>query len=938
MIKIFLKLNIHKKYVVCLTLQKLSHNFTKIKLRLLITKSKHILFITLLALFINNICFGQDLPKKGIAVPADSITTTKSLFNMPKSSEFDDLANKKVDTIRPKDSIIVKETLTDVVKYKATDYIKINRKEKQMYLYNEAEIIYGDIEIKAGKIIINYEKSEIYAFGIKDSLGYTQAPVFTQGESVVEPDSIRYNFKTQKALIFNSRTLQNGMNVKSERTKKENDSVYYVSEAIITTAKDLEDPEYYFRLRKGKFVPKKKIVAGFTNMYIYGVPTPIAIPFAYFPMTEGRSSGVVIPSFGENNRRGYFLQNGGYYFAVSDYFDLTLLGDFYTNGSYGYNVSTNYKVNYKFSGQFSYRYENLIDSERGFPDYSKANIYNLRWSHSQDSKSSPNSRFSASVNLGSSNYYNNSINQFNVGNNLVNTLSSSISYSKTFPGKLGFNFSSTATHSQNTNTEEINMTLPNLQGSFNRIYPFEPKIGSKKGIIQNINLQYSFAAENRIKTTDEFFFKSEMFDDAKIGVRHSIPVSTNFKVLQYLSLSMGGTYNEVWNFEKVKKQYDTVLEEEITEIDKGFSAFRTYNFSTSLGTTLYGMYNFDKKNEEKKTQAIRHVIRPSVSYNINPAFDQYYESYKKNIITADGLTVEDVEYSPYENSLYGQPGKTFSSSIGFGIGNSIEAKVRDKITDSTEVTYRKVSILKNLNFASSYNVAGDSLKISPVSVSGGTVLANNKLNINFNLSLDPYALNNNNKRVDKFNVDNGGSLFRLTNANLTLNYSFSSKDFEKGNTTSNQGDNTTTLNNTEDLLGDKNDLSKSSFDDKEEEEKTDVKLYNYKIPWSLRLAYSTTYSNQQRQDEITGNTLMFSGDIEFSPRWRVGISSGYDIKGKGFSHTNLRFERDLLSWKLNFNWVPFSANKSWFFFIGIKSGVLSDIKWDKNRERDKLIN
>ncbi len=489
-----------------MTLQKLSHNFTKIRLRLLYTKSKHILLITFLALFINNMCLGQDLPKKGITIPADSIADKKVIFDMPKSTEFNDLANKEIDTIRPKDSLVLKETLTDIVTYSATDYIKTNRKKKQMFLYNNAKITYGDIEIEAGKIIINYQKSEIYAFGIKDSLGYTQPPVFTQGQSVVKPDSIRYNFKTRKALIFNSRTEQNDMNIKSERTKKENDSVYYISEAIITTAKNLDDPEYHWRLRKGKFIPGKKIIAGFTNMYIYGVPTPIAVPFAYFPMAEGRKSGVVIPTFGENNRRGYFLQNGGYYFALSDYFDLTLLGDFYTNGSYGYNVSTTYNVNYRFNGQFNFRHENLIDSERGFPDYAKTKIYNLRWNHSQDSKSNPNSRFSASVNLGSSDYYNNSINQFNVGNNLVNTLNSSITYNKIFPGKLGLNFSAAATHSQNTNTQEINMSLPNIQGNINRIFPFEPKVGSKKGIIQNINLQYSFSAENRIITTDEFFF------------------------------------------------------------------------------------------------------------------------------------------------------------------------------------------------------------------------------------------------------------------------------------------------------------------------------------------------------------------------------------------------------------------------------------------------
>ncbi len=921
-----------------MTLQKLSHTFTKIEFTLVHSNSLHILLITFLVLFINNTAIAQEFPAKNNTIVSDSLPSNTSVRAMPKSDEFDKLSDEVVDTIKPKDSVKIKETLTDIVKYKASDYIKINRRKKLMYLYNNAEVTYGDINIKSGKIIINYGKNEVYAYGIKDSTNYTQAPVFTQGQNVVEPDSIRYNFKSEKALIFNSRTEQTGMNLKAEVTKKENDSVYYVKNLILTTSKNLEDPEYHIKVRKAKLVPKKKIVSGLANMFIYGVPTPLGIPFAYFPLTEDRASGFIIPTFGENNQRGYFIQNGGYYFAVSDYFDLTVLGDFYSNGSFGYNLSSNYKVNYRFSGQFSYRNENLITSERGFPDYSKTKIYNLRWSHSQDAKSNPNSRFSASVNLGSSNYYTQSNNQYNANNNLINTLSSSISYNKTFQGKYGGNISATATHSQNTNTQQINMSLPNLQGSLNRIYPFEPKVGSKKGIIQNINLQYSFAAENRILTSDDAFFKKEMFDDAKLGVRHSIPINTNFKVFKYFSLSAGAQYNEVWNFEKVNKQYDEINQEIITTTDNGFTSYRTYNFNTSLGTTLYGMYNFDKKELDKKIKAIRHVIRPSISYNINPSFDHYYESYKRNVITASGTTIEDVEYSPYENSIYGSPNKTFSSAIGLGIGNSIEAKVRDKVTDSTEVTYRKINILNNLNISSSYNIAGDSLKISPVSISGGTQLAKNKLNVNFNMSLDPYALNNNNTRIDKFNIDNGGSLFRLTNANLTLNYSFSSKDFEKGKGTSEKDRNDTTFNDTEDLLGDTDDLRRSSFDNNENDKPQDVKLYNYRIPWSLRLAYSVAYNNFARQNEISRNSLMFSGDVELSPRWKVGVSSGYDIKQQGFTHTNLRFERDLLSWKMNFNWVPFSVNKSWFFFIGIKSGVLSDIKWDKQRQRDKLIN
>ena len=913
---------------------------TKIEFTLVHSKSSNILLILLVTLFVHNLAISQekDLPSTGNKIENSDPTKLPTL-KRPKSTDFEKLQEQEVDTIRAKDSTKIAESLTDIVKYKAQDYIKINRREKLVYLYNKAEVYYEDMIIKAGKIVINYDKSEVYAYGIKDSTGYKQAPVFSQGSSEVKPDSIRYNFKTEKALVYNSRTEEAGLNVKAEVTKKVNDSTYYIKEAKITTSKNLDDPEYYFRLRKAKFVPKKKIVSGVTNMYIYGVPTPLGIPFAYFPLTEERTSGFIIPSFGENNQRGYFFQNGGYYFALSDYFDLTVLGDYYTNGSYGYNLSSNYAVNYKFNGQFSFRYERLINSQRGFPDYSKSSIYNIRISHNQDAKSNPNSRLSASVNLGSSNYYTQSVNQFNIGNNLVNTLSSSISYSKTFQGKYGGNITSSVTHSQNTNTRQINMTLPNIQGSLNRIYPFEPKAGSKKGLIQNINLQYSFAAENRITTTDDDFFTSRMFEGAKMGIRHSIPINTNFKVLRYLSLSAGTNFNEVWNFEKVRKYYDETNQKEVVELDPGFATYRTYNFTSNLGTTLYGMFKFDPDNKGKKIQAIRHVIRPSVSYNITPAFDQYYETYKKNIVTASGATVEEIEYSPFEQSIYGQPGKTFASTVGIGIGNTFEAKVREKVTDSTEVKYRKINLLNNLNIGTSYNMAADTLKWSPVSISGGTQVLKNKMNINFNMSLDPYALDNNNTRVNKLNINNGGSFFRLTNANLTLNYSISSTDFTSSATTSpDQSSNFgTTLNNTNDMLNDgNNNLTRSSFDEKDTDEDK-VKLYNYKIPWSLQLAYSVTYNNFSRQNEISSNSLMFSGDVTISPRWRVGVSSGYDFKNSGFTYTNLRFERDLLSWKMNFNWVPFSTQKSWYFFIGIKSSALSDIKWDKRRDPDKVI-
>ena len=490
-----------------MAIQKPSHTFTKIHLKALRTNIFQILFALSFTVFINTFCYAQDIPNQpNIEVKPE---TPKDSVQLNLNAIAESISSEKIqdstlqDTIKPK-----KEFLTDIVDYKATDYTSFNQSEQKLYLYNDALINYGDMEITAGYIIIDYSKNEVYAKGIVDSAGvYTQRPIFKQGANVVEPDSIRFNTKTEKALIYNSRTEQQGFHITAPVTKKENDSVIFMYKARFTTSKDPDNPEYYFQSQRIKFVPKKKIVVGLTNMVIADVPTPIGLPFGFFPLTDKQTSGVIIPSFGEQSNRGYFLQNGGYYFAISDYVDLAVLGDYYTNGSYGLRLESTYAKRYRFRGNLGFRYESLINSERGFPDYSKSTVYNLRWSHSQDAKANPNSRFSASVNLGSSSYYQTSLNQVNTPSFLNNTLSSSVSYSKTFPGEPQVNMSVTATHSQNTNTEQINMTLPTFQGSVGRIFPLAPKIGTKKGIIQNINMKYNIRGENRIQTTDSLYFK-----------------------------------------------------------------------------------------------------------------------------------------------------------------------------------------------------------------------------------------------------------------------------------------------------------------------------------------------------------------------------------------------------------------------------------------------
>ena len=821
--------------------------------------------------------------------------------------------------------------ILDDVRRKAKGYIKINNKEKIITLYDNAELYYMDIELKSGIIKFNWENNVVSAGRIKDSLGnFTQAPIFKQGGDEINPDSLRYNFDSKKALIWNSRTKQNEMNVFSSATKKENDSIYFIKEAKVTTSKNLDDPEYYIRVRSGKFIPKNKIIAGPSNLYIYDVPTPIFLPFAYFPLTEDRNSGFIFPTIGQNNRRGYFFQNGGYYLAPSDYFDLTLLGDYYTNGSYGMRVESSYRKRYAFNGRLSLRFENLIDGERGLPGYSKSNIYNIRWSHSQDSKANPYNRFSASVNLGSSNYFRESLNQINTPNFLNNTLNSSVSFSKTFRGYPSVNVSLTASHSQNTRSKTVNLVLPTLQGNVERVYPFVKKNGQKKGFFKNINLQYTFRGENRINTTDSLFFKKGMFDDAKYGMKHTIPLSTNFKVMKHFSVSVNGNFEEIWTGNTIERNdFNSITQEQGEKIKiKGFDRFNQYNFGMSVGTTIYGLFNF---KETSKVQSIRHVIRPSVSYNIRPSFKKYYDTY---IIDANGNTAE---YTRFEENFFGLPSKRYSSSVGLQISNNIEAKVREKDSLSTEP--KKITILNNLNISTNYDLAADSLKLSPVRMTTGTNLFNNKLNINLSATFDAYALSETGLRINKLNISNGGGLLRMTSANMNMNFSINSKSL-KSKSNEENSENLTGGGRTDDLFGSSQDLTKSTFDDEnneDERKKENLKEYLNDIGWDFRFAHSLTYLNNRKQRKIGNNSLMFSGNILLSKKWKIGGSSGYDFKNKGFTYTQLRFERDLDSWKMNFSWVPFSVRESWYFFIGIKSGFLSDLKYDKRKEPDKRL-
>ncbi len=894
-----------------------------------------------ISLFSSFALFGQ--------VEGDTLPPTPENLKKSVIIAQDTLALKSKDIIKRKQEIekdsIEKDTtkkafLTDIVKTNASGYKRLSKVENKMYLYDEAKIVYGDVELTAGLIILNNNNNQVFAAGIKDSTGYTQSPVFKQGSKVVEPDSIVFNYKTKKALIYNSRTQDGELNIKAESSKRVNDSVYYMQNAKFTTSEDIDNPEYYFLARKIKFVPGKKVVTGLVNMYIADVPTPLGLPYGFFPLADKQSSGFVIPSFGDNRNRGFFLQNGGYYFAINDYVDLKVLGDIYSNGSYGLRLDSNYALRYKFNGRVSFSYEKLFIEERGFPNFQEQTIFNFRWNHSQDQKASPSSRFSASVNLGSSQFFRQSVNQVNTGNFLNNTLNSSVSYSKTIEAGPGMNLNISATHNQNTNTELINLTLPTLQFSINRVFPFEPKFRAKKGALENINVQYNLRGENRIQTTDSLFLKPQMFKDLDSGLQHSIPLTTNFKVFNHFSVSTSVNYDETWLF----KTFDPFFDEQTQTIKRdtinGFDSYRTYSANASVGTTVYGMFSF---GDNKKIKAIRHVMRPSVSYSINPGFDQYYED-----ITIPGVgSAPDriQQVSRFEGTLYGAPNPNFSSGLSLSLTNDFEAKVRKKDTTLTgEEAYKKVKLLNNLGLSTNYNFAADSLKLSPIALRGTVPLFDQKVNINLIGAFDIYALDSNNRRINTLNINNGGSLVRLTRANVSFGYKLSSTDFEKD--TDDEEDENDLENETflsggrkDDLFGSGDPLNPGLNNRNQEESKKDEnEFYNYKPPWNLNLQYAMTYNNSARQNQISSHSIMFSGDIELSPRWSISASSGFDLVNPGFTFTQFQFSRDLKSWQMSFNWRPIGELRSWFFFIGIKSGIFRDIKYDKNREPDRTLN
>ena len=836
----------------------------------------------------------------------------------------DTLAMQKNDTtLVKKDSVnygISPDAIKSRIDYSAKDSIRFEISSQQVYLYKDDDISYEDINIKADYIEINFNNSTLTAKGMVDSLGNdTGLPVFTRGENSFTSKQMKYNYDTQKGLVETVLTQDGDMYLHGTTIKKLPNNIMNIYQGKFTTC-NLEHPHYEFRFKKAKVIPDDKIITGPAYFVVEDVPTPIGVPFGMFPNNSGQRSGIIIPTWGESAQRGFYLENGGYYWAINDYMDFTIKGDIYSLGSWAIKPSMNYRKRYKYNGYFNANYAINILGEEGSPDYSRNRDFSVRWIHNQDAKARPGSNFSANVNIVSSQY--NKFNPVNSNAYLSNTFQSSINYSKSWGGKYFLNLGGNL--SQNTITKELNLTLPSLTFSVNRFYPFRKKIQiGKPKWYENISVNYNMAAQNLVNTYDSLFFENNIYGKMKNGIKNSVQLSSgSIKLAKFIVWTNSFNYTERWYSQKQVKSWnnDTIIinGEPVTgyvgvDTIPGFNAVRDFNFTASLSTTMYGMYAF----KGGPVNAIRHVLKPSVSFTWHPDFSAPEWGYYNYYINESGNIQR---YSYYDGFIYGTAPAGKSGNVSFRLSNNLQMKVRSR--KDTITGTKKITLIDDLSIATSYNLAKDSLNLSPLTITGYTTIFK-KLNIRFGSSFDPYALDEKGRRINKFEWNVNRRLFRpeMFKWTVGLNYSFSSNKKSK------------------------KEIKPNSASEQEIEDlKQNMEGYvDWDIPWSFRFGYNLNYTTTYKYyngytdyeiDKVRTlvQTLSFSGDVNITPKWKVGFRSGYDFENNEFTYTSIDVYRDLHCWEMRFNWIPYGFRQSWNFSINIKSSLLQDLKLDKKKD------
>lgn len=820
--------------------------------------------------------------------------------------------NKIVNSpVTPQDTLVLKkEQLESVVRFKA-DRNRNDIQKRMTYLNKNAQVKYQDMTIDADYISIDWDRSLVFARGELDSLGKIKKPaVAVQGSKTYEYDEFTYNIKTRQAIAFNARTEESEGVIVAEKTKKYNDSVFFMKRGKYTTdeyfiKKKDTIADYYLlapniKLIKGK--NKSQVITGPIQMYIEQVPTPLIMPFAILPFSDKRSAGILIPSFGEREDVGFFLNSLGYYQPIGEHFDLKILADIYTKGSWNIKPEVNYKKNYKYTGNFSADVGTTVRGIKGLNDYSKSGTYRIAWRHQQDSKANPFLTFSASVDVVSNKFYNNTVNNnyaFNQ-NNLNAQQNSTVSVVKRFL-TLPVTITGTSSYSQNFSTGLADLKLPVLNVAVNQFYLFKPKTGIRQGLLENITVNTGLNLNNYVQTDEGELFTKAMWDKMQTGLKNNISLGTNTTIAKYFTFSISANIDNALTTKTLTRTYNPLTNTVDDLLNKKIAGYSSFTTSTSLQTVLYGMLNF-KKNSA--VQAIRHMITPQIGFNYAPDFSAASFGYYKNYSNDRG---EMTPYSIFDRGIIGSPNSGLVQALSFSVNNNLEMKVKSK-KDSTGT--RKIKIFESLNFNTNYNFAAPVHKWSLFSFNGQTTLFE-KLNINSSLTLEPYQIIFAPGSDVGIRTENFGR-FSIQGFNAQLSFPLS-----------------------EAIFGEREDLAKKykmKGEIRNEDYYFDDDHYaQFKQPWTLNINAQYGYTRTLTRFGTNVASLGLDGSIKLTPFWNITGNMYYDIISKEIATTQLGFSRDQRSFTINFNWIPYGQYKVYDFFIGIKANILRDALKYKDR-------
>ena len=883
----------------------------------------------------------QEGDTTGTKAAADSIPQ-RAYTILPDTSLRDSLYK---DTVRKS-----KSALEEPVSYSAKDSITFDYTNSRAHLFGGSQVNYQNLQLTADDISLSLDSSLVHASGRPDSTGAIQGkPLFKQGEDEYEPDRISYNFKTRKAFISNVYTQEGEGFMQSREGKRDSSGVMYVQNGKYTTC-DAEHPHFYVSLTRAKMHPGKNVIFGPAYLVVEDVPLPLAIPYGFFPFSSSYKSGFIMPTYGDETTRGFYLRDGGYYFAINDKVDLKVLGEFYTKGSWGLSAQTNYKKRYRFGGNFYFSYQNTKEGEKNMPDYSVSKSFKLTWSHRQDAKANPTQTFSASVNFATSSYERNNLtSMYNPESYTQSTRTSSVSYSKTF-SKVGLTLSGTFNLSQNMRDSSISVTLPTLSISQSRFNPFKrKKAAGKERWYEKIAMSYTGTLANSINTKEDKLFHSSLVKDWRNGMRHQVPISASFSVLNYINVTPSFTFTDRMYTHKVMQGWDTDRQAVQRDTVYGFYNVYNYNMSISANTKLYGMYHPMPWFGGKKIAAIRHVFTPTVSFSYAPDFSQsrfgFYDSYVKT--DANG-NVSTVRYSPFSGMMYGTVGQGMTGSVTMDVANNIEMKVR---TDKDSTGYRKISLIDELGGSLSYNMAAKRRPWSDLNLRARIKLTK-KYTYSMNAVFATYAYEkdeNGRVYVGDHTEWSRGRFGRFQGTAQNISYSISNETFRK-------------------LFGKKHRTTTSDDEldeELDEEEETDPTMQNvdpdrkkgktganqesngdvdedgylkFSLPWSINIGYGVTIrentqgrfnDKRMRYPYKLSHTLNFSGNIRISEGWNINFSSGYDFNMHKLSMTTASLSRDLHCFQMSCSMV-ISPYTSYNFTFACKAGTLADaLKWKK---------